>query len=151
MPEGGPAKPFVEDDFDKREAKFSWDGRWVAYSATETLRPEVFVRAFPSGANKLQVSTEGGTRPHWRDDGKELYYIDASGRLLAVELSSPAPDRLEVGVPKVLFEVGMYNSLASYDVYKGGQRFVMGGTARAIDEPVSVILNWSGLLRASPK
>jgi Tol biopolymer transport system component/predicted Ser/Thr protein kinase len=142
---GGAPSPYIEDEFDKRDAKFSPDSRWVAYSATETPRREVFVRSFPSGAKKLQISTDGGSRPRWRDDGKELFYMDVSGRLMAIEMRVDG-DKLSAGVPKPLFESGLVNSLMTFDVYRGGQRFVMGGRSQAQEQPISVILNWTGLL-----
>src|SRR3954451_8755579 len=41
-----------------------------------------------------------------------------------------------------LFESGLVNSLMTFDVYRGGQRFVMGGRSQAQEQPISVILNW---------
>ena len=35
---------------------------------------EIYVHEFPEARNKWQVSTEGGTQPHWRGDGRELFY-----------------------------------------------------------------------------
>ena len=47
--------------------QISPDGRWLAYASDET-RPgvyEVYVRPFPAGAGRWQVSREGGKWPRW--------------------------------------------------------------------------------------
>ena len=40
---------------------------------SETL--EAYVSSFPSGNGKWQISTSGGNDPHWRRNGKELFFI----------------------------------------------------------------------------
>ena len=56
-------------------AKFSPDGRWVAYSSTESGdEPQIYVQPFPGLGPKLQISNAGGTDPMWRRMGGELYY-----------------------------------------------------------------------------
>ena len=55
-------------------AAISPDGKWVAYESAESGRSEIYVRPFPSGAAKWQVSTEGGIRPKWSPNGRELFF-----------------------------------------------------------------------------
>ena len=90
---------------------FSPDGRWVAYQSNESGRPEIYVRAFiaPSGeasANKAagqwQVSTGGGIHPVWRHDGKELYYLNPAGEMVAAPIAITGA-AVVPGVPVVLF------------------------------------------------
>ena len=50
------------------------DGKWIAYSSNETGRSEIYIRPFPEGPGKIQVSVNGGVFPRWRRDGKELYF-----------------------------------------------------------------------------
>ena len=147
LPMTGERRPvlYLQSEFEKRGARFSPDGRWVAYVSEES-RPQVYVQSFPSGSAKWQVSTEGGTRPRWRRDGKELYYMDLGGRLLAVDVKGGAA--FEASAPKPLFEAGIINSLVEYDVTRDGQRFVMPvPDAGAERPPVTVILNWTAGLR----
>src|SRR5207249_5041905 len=78
LPMFGDRKPFpyVQSDFNEAHAKFSPDGKWVAYGSDEIGRTEIYVRRFPNaGAGKWQVSTGGGDQPYWRADGKELFYL----------------------------------------------------------------------------
>ncbi len=73
LPMSGDRKParFLGTQFNETEARFSPDGRWVAYGSDETGRSEVYVRSFPGATEKRQISTAGGTSPRWRRDGKE--------------------------------------------------------------------------------
>lgn len=140
----GDRKPilYVDDEFDIRDGRFSPDGRWVAYTAIEPSGPQVFVRSFPAGSIKLQISNESGSRAVWRNDGKELFYVGRGGQLMAVDVT--AGERFEAGAPTPLFQTGLDNALLTFDVYGGGQRFVM--PAAESDQLVTVILNWPGLL-----
>ena len=50
------AKPYLQPKWIVRNAQFSPDGKWVAYSSNETGNWEVYVSPFPSGTSKWQVS-----------------------------------------------------------------------------------------------
>jgi eukaryotic-like serine/threonine-protein kinase len=68
-------------------ARFSPDGRWVAYSSDETGRFEVFVRPFANGVaarEKIQISDSGGDYPVWRRDGQELYFMSEDATIQVV-------------------------------------------------------------------
>ena len=82
-------------------ARFSPDGRWVAYSSETGGIREVFVSPFPGPAGRIQVSTGGGGLPVWSRDGRTLYYPQAN-RMLATTLSF-APEPAVTG-RRVLFE-----------------------------------------------
>ena len=41
-------------------AKFSPDGRFVAYESNESDEVEIYVRRFPDGDQRWQVTTDGG-------------------------------------------------------------------------------------------
>src|SRR5262249_22489689 len=53
--------PFLQTQFDKRQAQFSPDGLWVAYRTNESGRDEVYVQSFPVPSVKRKISTNGGT------------------------------------------------------------------------------------------
>ena len=67
-------------------ARLSPDGQWIAYAAQETDRLEIFLERFPTSAGRVPVSTNGGTRPHWRADGRELFYLGADNQLYWLRL-----------------------------------------------------------------
>jgi Tol biopolymer transport system component len=67
------ATPFLEGPADERHARFSPDGRWVAYSSDETGDYEVFVRPFPGTGGRWQISN-AGLDPYWSSDGRSIHY-----------------------------------------------------------------------------
>jgi Tol biopolymer transport system component len=83
--------PLLRTAYDERNGKFSPDGRWVAYESNETGRYEICVLPFPAsaaGGGKSMVSRAGGTQPHWRADGREIYYLAPNGMVMAVPVSA---------------------------------------------------------------
>ena len=46
-------RPFLQTKFNEAQARFSPDGRWVAYVSDESGRLEVFVRPFPGPGRKV--------------------------------------------------------------------------------------------------
>jgi Tol biopolymer transport system component len=134
------------------QARFSPDGRWIAYNAFEssTLEgiPQVFVSSFPPRGERRRITMHGGVQPQWRADGRELYYLDASGNLMAVDVQTgPA---LKVGPPRLLFHTGLSSVSAQvedYAVTADGQRFLVKLPAEGEARPgFTVILNWPALL-----
>ena len=126
--------------------------RWVAYTSDETGRDEVYVRSFPAGDQKWLVSTAGGWQPHWRRDGKELFYITLDGTLMAVDVKGGSA--LRSGVPHPLFQTGIPPGkgppevpTSSYAVSKDG-RFLINGTVEgATAPPVTIATHWLASLR----
>jgi hypothetical protein len=53
-------KPYLRDGFASRDATFSPDGRWLAYSSNESGTQHVFVRSFPD------PNLEKYPSPRWR-------------------------------------------------------------------------------------
>src|SRR5271167_3443824 len=82
------AKPLLQANWTVRNAQFSPDGRWMAYVSNETGSWEIYVSPFPSANNKWQVSSAGGQEPRWRQDGKELFYLSADGKMMAVAVKT---------------------------------------------------------------
>ena len=103
---------FLKTPFREGFGAFSPDGRWVAYMSNESGRTEIYVRPFvPPGAagtaaaaagGQWQVSTAGGIHPVWRPDGKELYYLNPAGAMMAAPITVTGAT-LEPGAPVVLF------------------------------------------------
>ena len=91
---------------------------------------------------KWQVSTDGGTEPRWRHDGKELYYYGAKG-LMAVEVKTDGTS-FEAGIPKPLFDVSVpANGRNHFLVSRDGQRFlVIAPVEDTSNSPLQVLVNW---------
>jgi serine/threonine protein kinase/Tol biopolymer transport system component len=126
------------------------DGAWVAYSSDSSGRFEIFAQPFPDGGPRIQVSAEGGSSPHWRRDGKELFYMAADGTLIAVPISRGANATIEFGRPVRLFRFfspvkGTPAGKPPYDVSADGQRFIVSAVVRQVDPVLHVVLNWPAL------
>ena len=141
--------PYLQTGFNLGNAQLSPDGRWVAYTSNESGRYEIYVQSFPEPGAKAQVSLEGGNQPRWRRDGKELFYMAADRRLMAVPITTGAA--LQPGPPAVLFETHLLESTvyvpAQYDVAPDGQRFLLNVAKQTTAVPVTVMLNWPAAIR----
>ena len=139
--------PFLHGDFDENEGEFSPDGHWVAYASNESGRYEIYVQAFPGPGGKWQVSTNGGSFPAWRRDGKELFYVAPDRKLMAVPVKTGAVFEPETAAP--LFEVHLRNDPSRhYDVSADGQRFLVNmPMGEETSPPITLVQNWTVLLR----
>ena len=104
LPLFGDRKPFpvIHTEFAENQGTFSPDGRWIAYTTDETGQANVYVQPFLRAGGKHRISPNGGRNPHWRADGRELFYLDANGTMTAVPID--ATDTF--GLPKALFPTG---------------------------------------------
>jgi eukaryotic-like serine/threonine-protein kinase len=137
-------KPYLQStSFDQLQGQFSPDGHWVAYASNETGRYEVYVQSFPAPSTKTQVSTGGGGWPTWRSDGKELFYISADQKLMAVDIK--AGNAIESGIPKALFPLSAkLTNGYSYAAASDGQRFLINRLVEGNNPaPITVALNWT--------
>ena len=129
------------------EGQFSPDGHWVAYSSNESGKWQVYVAPFPGPGNKFQISTEGGQQPRWRPDGKELFFLSRDRTLMAVSVKTRS--QFEFSDPIPLFETHAHEPITAeefftYDVSKGGQRFLINVDAEhASPPPLDIVLNWN--------
>src|SRR5262249_14830002 len=95
------------------------------------------------GYTRIQMSANGGMQPHWRNDGKEIFYIAPDGQMTAVEVNAKGAS-LEVGQVRSLFGGLPANTgPPPYDVAPGGQRFLVDvPPEKAAAEPLTVVQNW---------
>ena len=139
------AQPFVETEAEERVAVFSPDERYLAYVSDESGRDEVYVKPFPSGDNKWQISENGGTQPRWAGD--ELFFVNGDV-LHAARVSVDGEFRV-LSTERLFRDPALVNGFAfqTYDVDSDGQRFVLVDTV--YDGPASIIhvvLNWGARL-----
>lgn len=140
--EGKPGKPFpiIQGPYHKDEPQFSYDGQWLAYVSDESGRFEVYVTSFPALDQKLKITDEGGGRPRWRRDSKEILFIRLQSPVMAVDFM-PGP-KINAGIPHQLFTpnapAGAVPTTHRWDVSADGQRFLVrtaasiaGGTAQS--------------------
>jgi Tol biopolymer transport system component len=149
LPLFGDRKPFpvAQTPFNETFAAFSPDGRWIAYGTNEAGQTNVYVQSFPVANGKYQVSRDGGARPIWRGDGKELFYITPDGALVAVSID--ASRGFEAGVPQRLFTTNALNNQnLVYAVTKDGRRFLVNSRPeQASVAPITVVVNWMATIQ----
>ena len=152
----GSGEPFVYADGrgTQRYASFAPNGKWVAYTSDESGRNEVYVDSFPTRGTRVQVSTKGGIEPHWRGNGRELFY--ANGEYLddyeADEFEFYSVDveekegGLNLGTPVLLFQARAAASNQFYDVSADGQRFLVPIMSEPEPRPIHVVTDWENTL-----
>jgi Tol biopolymer transport system component len=118
-------EPFLTSVDRSWEPRFSPDGRWLAYSSYESGASEVYVRSYPEGTSRQQVSVGGGHDPVWERNGRELFYL-RDGGLYAVAIEEPGPG-LSLGPPRLLFEGSFLDmpGAGNYEISPDGNRFLM--------------------------
>lgn len=125
LPLEEPRQPrlLIEDDFMKREAVLSPDDRWLAYVSSEGGRPSVFVRPFPEGEGRWQISTPTGVEPRWSQDGKELFYRDDQTLYRVPVRTDPT---FSAGRPEPLFDRAATSGsgIHTYTPSPDGSRFM---------------------------
>jgi Tol biopolymer transport system component len=130
-------QPFLQTQFDERNAIFSPDGHWLAYQSAESGRFEVYIQPFPGPGGKWRVSTEGGSEPRWARNGHELFYRDGN-KMMAVDIKTGPT--FAAGKHRILFE----GQFLAYDVSLDSQRFLMI-QAVELEQPatqINLVLNW---------
>jgi Tol biopolymer transport system component len=148
--EGAPAKakPFLQTPFDEQDGVFSPDGKWIAYDSNESGQTEVYIQAFPPSGGKWQVSTSGGSMPHWRGDGKELFYRkDPLGDVMAATIHTSS-GRVEIDAAHILFQ---WSGPETFEAASNGQGFLMlsppGENIGFGFKSITVVSNWQAGLK----
>ena len=130
--------PFWESD-----PAISADGRWLAYMSNLSGRFEIYVQPFGRPGNPVRISRSGGVSPRWRRDGREIFFLDLQGRIMAARV---APEGVSPAAPEVV-TAGLAR-VENFDVSRDGQRFVAVLSGPNSGPPgLRVILNWEGRLR----
>jgi dipeptidyl aminopeptidase/acylaminoacyl peptidase len=149
--------PILETPFNEGWPQVSPDGKWIAYTSNETGRTEIYIRTFPEGSVKWQISTSGGTFPRWRQDGKEVFFLSETfaGKMMAADIRVSGAS-IQAGVPHALFDSGYLNfghsvNYNTYAVSADGQRFLIPRpahtTAEVVSTPITVVVNWTAALK----
>jgi WD40 repeat protein len=144
----GTPTPFLQTNNDQNTSAFSPDGRYVVYTSSESSRSEVYVRSFPSGGERIQISTNGGAYPRWSANGKEIFFLKGDAMIsVPVSLQPVFQAKPQVELFQVPGITGVY---APFDVTPDGQRFLISEAVESSEtKPVSlhIIQNWRALLK----
>jgi serine/threonine-protein kinase len=123
QPKPGKPELFLGTPFTEQHPAFSPDGRWIAYSSTESGHNEVFVRPFParevSGTGKWLISVGGGQFPIWSRDGRQLFYGDLDDHIMGAAYTAKG-DSFAAGKPRHIAPDAW-----NLDLAPDGKRFVV--------------------------
>jgi hypothetical protein len=148
----------ADDESDVGWFDLSADGTLLAYEVQQPNRQvNVWLTDVPNAAGRRQLTTDGGTLPHFSPNGRELFYLapastsgsERLGALVSVALTvDPA---LRLGAPQKLFtldEPGGLLAAGGYDVAPDGRFLFSRAAASAKDTARAVLVeNWMGLVR----
>ena len=107
---------------------------------------EIYVRPFPTGGGKWQVSPTEAS-PRWSPDGKELFYVADDAMMVAAVTPGPT---FQASAPRALFrhaQAWNYDGAVRFSVMPDGQHFLMLQPAGAPFQ-IHVTLNWAEELTA---
>ena len=147
LKQGGPPIAVITTPAAEDQARFSNDGKWLAYRSNESGRPEIYVKPLPDG-DSILVSSEGGTAPIWRQDSRRLFFASLDDRLMAADIAPGASFRDSAVTPVFALPTLLCNT-CGIAVTKEG-RFFVSGADSASERPIRIRTNWlSGLTRAA--
>jgi len=141
--------PFLETESNERNARFSPDGQWVAYSSDESGVNQIYVQSFPGLGGKQQISSHGGYFLAWRRDGTELFYLSSEKKMMAVDVKETG-GTFKSGEPKALFDVhspSFNAAVAQFAVTADGQKFLVAQSIAETSIPIVVVMNWTADLK----
>ena len=111
---------------------------------------------YPDRSRTWPVSAGGGSHPHWRRDGKEIFFV--SGTAVMHAAVTPAPGGIEIAPAKPLIElasrfprslVPFGGATNLYDVSPDGQRFLFNLPTQTASDHVTLMVNWPQLAATS--
>jgi Tol biopolymer transport system component len=134
------------------EARFSPDGKWIAYVGPLTVpdADAIFIAPFPGPGGRIRVSNGSGAQPTWAHDGKHLFYIVADRKLMAVDFD---PRAGAAARPHILFQtriVGPNFSDTQYAVSRDG-RFLINSFRPNVSSPLTLVADWTAELKTRPE
>ncbi|HXH94438.1 MAG TPA: hypothetical protein VNN25_22870, partial [Thermoanaerobaculia bacterium] len=136
---GEKAHPLLAGEPGTHDPRISPDGRWLAYTSSESGRDEIYVVPFAGGGGKWQVTTVGGHSSRWSPDGAHLDYLTSDNILTEVDVKSGGG--FEIGAARALFRLDVNPvSSSDYDLTADGRVIANGGEADPT--PLTLVANW---------
>jgi Tol biopolymer transport system component/tRNA A-37 threonylcarbamoyl transferase component Bud32 len=136
--------PIATSSFEEYAPALSPDGRWVAYVSNESDQPQVYVRPFPdAAAARWQVSRAGGIEPVWSHSGRELFYRNAAGDLVAATIAPGSSFRVASEQPLFSARAYMFDGVShAYAVSPDDRSFLFVRIPPITGSPLVAVLNW---------
>lgn len=136
----GKSEAVMTTEFYEGDPQLSPDGKWMAYTADASGNLEVYLQSLTDDrARHIRVSSQGGLRPRWKGDSRELFYASADRRGISAVRS--ASGRWDDAETESLFTTP--SDMAGFDVLPDGQTFVIIETTPSpSDNLFHIMLGW---------
>jgi Tol biopolymer transport system component len=122
--------------------RLSPNGRWLAYSSSESGQSEVYVVPFRGGQGKWQVSQSGGNGPLWSADGRGLYYANLSYTVFELPVKELNDNTLQFGTAQPLVS-NTSSQLFFFDVVPDDSKILLNVIDQQVDQSITVVTNWT--------
>ncbi|MHC4579950.1 MAG: protein kinase domain-containing protein [Planctomycetota bacterium] len=143
MADGRQTRKFLATRYNEKMPAFHPGGDWIAYASDSSGQYEVYIRRYPSGEDRKQISFDRGDEPVWDPSGKMLYYRSGNTmKAVAIEIEPS----FSIGEPNDLFIewAERNNMVRNYDFDPVHRRFIMVKPLQDESAPmqINVVLNW---------
>ena len=143
--ETGARRVIVASEFNDQSPAVSPNGQSLAYVSNASGRYELYLRAFPGGGWETRLSASGGRDPVWRNDGRELFYYEPGGWIMAVQIE-PGAGSPRPSVPARLFQIDE-RTYRSFDAAPDGRRFLINqAEPDGLSPPDEIVVDWTRLI-----
>jgi len=146
--DGGKIVPLLTKNYNEQSPQFSPDMKWMAYQSDESGKFQVYIIPFnpdipTSGTGgKWQVSVDGGSFPHWMNNGKSVYYFTPDNKILGVDINEKG-STISPGKPYTVFDPGNVNITRIYDINnKGTEIIATVPNGQKINSVMTLVANW---------
>jgi Tol biopolymer transport system component len=120
----------------------------MAYESDESGRTEIYICNFPVPTRKWQISLNGGERPHWRQDGREVVYLASDNRLVSVAVTPTPSGDFQIGASTPLFQIQPQRPGNIFDMSPDGQRFIVNASFVDLNSaPLTLVVPWTAAIR----
>jgi Tol biopolymer transport system component len=127
LPLGGDRTPYalLQTEASENWATFSPDGRWVAFSSTDSGDAEVYVTPFPGTGRRWRVSPDGGSQARWRKDGSAILYLAPDRTLVAASVKAAGAEFAVTGYESLFTLAFPHGAYHAFDIAADGRRVLV--------------------------
>jgi len=155
------AHVFLQTRASEMGAEISPDGRFVVYMSDESGNNEIYMKPFPKGEGKWQISANGGAWPRWSRTGDEiLFRAGAESAASLMSVSVETTPHVQLGSPVVLFRAAdcpglvFRSGFPGYDYTPDPEKLLMMEASNRTEGPVTRLVfaeNWYASYRSEPQ
>lgn len=155
LPVSGNKKPikFQANNFDEGGAKFSPDGKWIAYWSNESGSYQVYISP-SNGKKKWQITNVKNLwcGPFWVKNGHDIYFGANDNKILEINVEKQG-NKISFGNPKLVSDLKSINkNITIYDVNKNGDTFVAGISDKSgTPSSITMLTNWQSSITQNNK